>query len=525
MGRDAIKNAAQDFARQMEIDLLLRDNVLDASNSDCMPDGSDSSNNNYHFKVSRSNSSSGSSSNYSGYGNDMTGVIMSHKHEGGGNRDTNGSTLDDNYDDSSSHISSNFDSPVDFNLFRENVLLDDIGQSDKKPNTNTNTDTSVYNNNNVHNDVMSNSTNDGTGSNAIMRTDTSPVVMPTSIPPPNSESQARKSVDSGIHASQTCTALCLTPTTPNKTVSSFAGVTTSTTSSSPSLFPSPSLSSSLSLSLTSMSSSSSQSSCTPSSPPIYPVPLPLKCAPPRSCLKQRPSRPTSSDADTSTDSESTTAAHHNSDSDSFSALFPLPLARQVSFANLADVREYGLVQRMDTVPHSGGYCLGLDWQYNALMSPVHDDASSNSEYKRRYPSPNKKELLVRINEKERKELLQQNDVEVKEELNFSNVTENDMIRSSRMQNFCSCSAIEGCKPGSCQCIDNQVGCHVEGDAYCNCCSGASKKHRKKQAQQTSCGNPFGQYVYNRADIEKHRGSILRKNMGRRRRKPRITYDV
>ena len=181
--------------------------------------------------------------------------------------------------------------------------------------------------------------------------------------------------------------------------------------------------------------------------------------------------------------------------------------------------------------------LGLDWVVAkqstvklrrdvARPEAAQDGSDDHEERKvsRRYPSQNVKEELPRLTERERREAL-----EVEEEAGSDDIArerlELDELRKSRQSNFCNCkpaprsyddeleaeddetangSQLQCCTDPSCPCVRDGIGCHVEGNHYCQCALSSSIT----TSRPPSCGNPYGLFMFDEYSVRQHALDVL-----------------
>ena len=217
-------------------------------------------------------------------------------------------------------------------------------------------------------------------------------------------------------------------------------------------------------------------------------------------------------------------------------------ATRVRFRRSCLVRHYSRCQAGSSgVPRTGAVSLGLDWlvvkqssvrlRRDNARAEAEDETEQHEEHRvsRHYPSQNVHDELPRLTERERREALgvgvavgsedevgQGRDDLVRERLEL------DEIRKSRQSNFCNCRPTrltrqeeleaedddtvhaqpQCCTDLSCPCVRDGIGCHVEGNHYCQCNLSSSS------ARPPSCANTYGLFQFDEYSVRQHALDIL-----------------
>ena len=216
---------------------------------------------------------------------------------------------------------------------------------------------------------------------------------------------------------------------------------------------------------------------------------------------------------------------------------PVP---RIRFRRSCLVRQYSRCQAGSSgVPRNGGVSLGLGWvvvkQQSVKLRRDHaraaagedetDEQQDEQRVSRRYPSQNVNEELPRLSERERREVLEVEDETSRDEL-LRERAELDEIRRSRQSNFCNCKPVrrsreeelddndddddgsssqtQCCTDVSCPCVRDGIGCHVEGNHYCQCNLSSSSS----SSRPPSCGNPHGLFRFDEYSVRQHAMDIL-----------------
>jgi len=167
---------------------------------------------------------------------------------------------------------------------------------------------------------------------------------------------------------------------------------------------------------------------------------------------------------------------------------------KVGFNNV-EVRHYErCIAGGSALPDKGGYSLGLDWKYdetNVLKKSI-------AEYEQE-KSNRTEDLLCKISEKERKEILEASSVPVlieqttRKGLLQQLKTEDAKIRQSRKRNGCGCSFSKtACDTKKCFCFKNGIECNEDS---CGC-------------NHNSCKNPL-RHQFDSAKVEQFVQSKLK----------------